>query len=338
MVRLDRLWFGAAPAWQRALGLVALGPPSLLFRLGVGVRNALFDAGVLATGRVENVQVVSVGNLVVGGAGKTPLVIFLAQWALASGLRVAVLSRGHGRASRGPLDFDAAALPDEPRCGDEPRLIARKAPGARLYVDADRLRAATVARANGAQVAILDDGFQHRRLARDVDLLVEVPGASPHVLPLGPHREPVANRRRATLCWNGPSPNDPAGALVVERLVDPTGQVATPRRVVALTGIARPDRFLTTLRGLGLDVTGRWHFPDHHRFSPAELARVSSDAARQGAVVVTTEKDRERLPSGFAAVTVETALSVTRGLDTLARALGWPEACAPRPTMEEGAP
>ncbi|MCU0701967.1 MAG: tetraacyldisaccharide 4'-kinase [Myxococcaceae bacterium] len=287
---------------------------------------------------VFGLQVVSVGNLVVGGAGKTPLVIFLARWALASGLRVAVLSRGYGRAGRGPVDFDVTSLPDERRCGDEPRLIARKAPGARLYVDSDRLGAATRAKAQGAQVAILDDGFQHRRLARDVDLLVEVPGASTHVLPLGPFREPVGSRRRATVRWNGPSPNDPAGELVVRRLVDASGRVATPRRVVALTGIARPQRFLTTVRGLGLEVVGAWHFPDHHRFSASELTRVSSDATRLGAVIVTTEKDRERLPPSFQSVTVETTLSVTRGLDVLARVLGWPEACAAKATMEEGAP
>lgn len=335
---LDRLWFGAPPAWQRLLALSVLGPPSLAFRLGVGARNGLFDAGLLEAQRVDGLQVVSVGNLVVGGAGKTPLVIFLARWALAAGKRVAVLTRGYGRESRTPLDFDASALPDEPRCGDEARLIARKAPGCRVFVDADRLRAARAAKAAGFTVAILDDGFQHRRLARDVDVLVEVPEASRDVLPLGPYREPASNRRRATLAWNGPAPHDPTGRLVVQRLVDAAGRPSRPTRVFALTGIARPARFVDTLRRERLDLAGAWHFPDHHRFSARDLNTVRDTAKRLEAVVVTTEKDRERLPPGFDAVTVEAALEVTRGLDALTRALGWPQACAPRPSMEEGAP
>jgi tetraacyldisaccharide 4'-kinase len=337
-VILDRLWFGAAPAWQRVLALSMLGPPSLAFRLGVGARNGLFDAGLLQAQRIEGLQVVSVGNLVVGGAGKTPLVIFLARWALAAGNRVAVITRGYGRASRVPLDFDFGALPDEPRCGDEARLIARKAPGCRVFVDADRVRAARAAKAAGFTIVILDDGFQHRRLARDVDVLVEVPEASRDMLPLGPYREPASNRRRATLAWNGPAPHDPAGRLVVQRLVDAAGLNARPTRVFALTGIARPLRFLDTLQREHLDLAGAWHFPDHHRFSANELRTVADTAKRLGAVVVTTEKDRERLPPGFDAVTVETTLEVTRGLDALTRALGWPEACAPRPSMEERAP
>ncbi|MCA3015642.1 MAG: tetraacyldisaccharide 4'-kinase, partial [Myxococcaceae bacterium] len=283
-------------------------------------------------------QVVSVGNLVVGGAGKTPLVIYLAQWALAAGRRVAVLTRGYGRRGRGPLDFDAASLPDELRCGDEPRLLARKAPGCRVFVDVDRVRAARAAKAAGAEVALLDDGFQHRWLARDVDVLVEVPGASAAVLPLGPGREPASGRRRATVRWNGPAASDPAGRLVVERLVDPSGAPARLTRAFVLTGIARPERFVETLRGLGLEVAGARPFPDHHRFSLRELAEVTRAAAALGATVVTTEKDRERLPAGFAAVTAESVLVVTRGRSALARALGWPEACAPQTSMEEGAP
>jgi len=110
------------------------------------------------------------------------------------------------------------------------------------------------------------------------------------------------------------------------------------RPVIALTGIARPRRFVDTLGGLGAQVVGAEHFPDHHRFSKRELARVREHAARRQAIVVTTEKDRERLPADFDAAIVETALEVTSGLETLARTLGWPSACAPRPSMEKGAP
>jgi tetraacyldisaccharide 4'-kinase len=248
-----------------------------------------------------------------------------------------VLTRGYGRHGRAPLDFDVEALADVRLSGDEPRLVARKAPGCRVFVDADRVRAARAAKANGAEVALLDDGFQHRWLSRDVDVLVEVPGASTAVLPLGPGREPVSGRRRATVRWNGPAASDPAGRLVVERLVEPSGAAVRLTRAFALTGIARPGRFVETLRGLGLEVVGARHFPDHHRFSPRELSQVARAAAAHGAPVVTTEKDRERLPGGFEAITAESALVVTRGRDSLARVLGWPEACAPRTSVEEGA-
>jgi tetraacyldisaccharide 4'-kinase len=337
-VILDRLWYGTAPTWQRAVALATLGPPSLAMRLGVSVRNGLFDAGVLPVTRVEGLQVVSVGNLVVGGSGKTPLVIFFARWALAAGRRVAVLTRGYGRQGTAPLDFDATALPDERRTSDEPRLVARKAPGARVFVDSDRVRAAHAAKAWGAQVVVLDDGFQHRRLARDVDLLIEVPGASPHVLPLGPGREPASSLRRATLRIHGPASSDPTGRLVVDRFVGPQGPVLRPARAYVLTGIARPGRVLESLRSLDVLVAGARPFGDHHRFTASELAEVSRAAAALGASVVTTEKDRERLPRDFDAVTIETSLVMTRGLDTLARVLGWPEACAPVPSMEKGAP
>jgi tetraacyldisaccharide 4'-kinase len=337
-VILDGLWYGTAPAWQRVVALATLGPPSLAIRLGVSVRNGLFDAGLLPVTRVDGLQIVSVGNLVVGGSGKTPLVIFLARWALAAGRRVAVLTRGYGRQGTTPLDFDATALPDEPRTSDEPRLVARKAPGARIFVDSDRVRAAHAAKAWGAQVVLLDDGFQHRRLARDVDLLIEVPDASPHVLPLGPGREPASSRRRATVRIHGPASSDPTGRLLVERFVGPQGPVPRPARAYVLSGIARPARVLESLRALAVDVVGQSHFADHHRFTSRELEQVSRAACSLGARVVTTEKDRERLPTDFDAVTVETALLMTRGLDTLARVLGWPEACAPVPSVEEGAP
>lgn len=339
MSAIERLWYGRAPAWQRALATLVLGPASLLYGSVVAARNALFDAGLLRVHRVEGLHVVSVGNVVVGGSGKTPLVIFLSQWAIAAGHRVAVLSRGYGRVGREALDFDASVLPEVGLCGDEPRLIARRVPGARLLVDADRVAAAHRARAAGFTVAILDDGFQHRRLGRDADVLIDLPEASTAALPWGPGREFSSGKRRATVVWNGQGANDPRGRLVVTGVRGADGSEVTlaGRPVVALTGIARPRRFIDTLGGLGAQVVGTEHFPDHHRFSERDLARVRAHAARTQAIIVTTEKDRERLPTGFDVAVVETALEVTSGLETLARTLGWPSACAPRPSMEKGA-
>lgn len=340
MSAMERLWYGRAPVWQRALATLVLGPASLVYGSVIAARNALFDAGLLRVHRIEGLQVVSVGNVVVGGSGKTPLVIFLSQWALGAGHRVAVLSRGYGRIGRQPLDFDSQALPETHLCGDEPRLIARRAPGARLFVDADRVAAAHRARAAGYTVAVLDDGFQHRRLARDADVVIDLPDASTAVLPWGPGREFSKGKRRATVVWNGHGADDPRGRLVVTGVRGVDGRLVplAGRSILALTGIARPERFLDTLSGLGAQLVGVERFPDHHRFSAKELERVRAHASRHEALVVTTEKDKERLPPDFDVAVVETALEVSGGLETLARAVGWPSACAPRPSMEKGPP
>lgn len=335
MKGLEHLWYGKPNLLTKAAATLALGPPSLVYGAAAQLRSALFTVGLLRAVRVEGLQVVSIGNLVAGGSGKTPLAIFLAQWAVAAGHRVGVLSRGYGRTSVGPLDFDAQSLPDVERCGDEPRLIARRVPSARLFIDADRVAAAHRAKTSGCDVVLLDDGFQHRRLARDVDVLIDVPGTS-GVLPLGPQREFAWAKRRAHVIFNGPGAVDPHGALVVTRVRGLEGTLAG-KLVLPLSGIARPERFHHTLSALGATIVDPAVFPDHHRFDERALEAVSSRARAHGAVLVTTEKDAERLPEGFAAV-VETALSVTAHLDTFARVLGWPVACAPGPSMKEGAP
>ena len=333
---VERLWYGDAFPLERALATVTLGPVSLVYGAIGATRNALFDAGLLQAHRVSGAKVISVGNLVVGGSGKTPLVIFLSRWGLAAGRKVAVLSRGYGRSSRAPLQFDGRALPPEPECGDEPRLIARSS-GATVFVDADRVASARRAVAAGFDTLILDDGFQHRRLAREVDVLIRVPEASTAVLPLGPGREFSSGARRATVVWNGQGGDDPAGALVVRGLRNGPASLRG-QRVVALAGIARPKRFFDTLERLGAQLVVTERFPDHHRFTAAELARFRQHTERTQSILVTTEKDAERLPEGFPATVVETELSVTQGLETLARAVGWPSACAPVPSVGEAAP
>lgn len=338
MKGLERLWYGNPGLVTKAVATVALGPPSLVMGAIAQVRSALFSAGLLATHRVEGLRVISVGNLVAGGSGKTPLTIYLARWALAAGHRVAVLSRGYGRTQSAPVDFDASSLPDVAACGDEPRLIAQRAPSARVFVDADRVAAARRARQQGFDVAILDDGFQHRRLARDVDVVVEVPGTW-GVLPLGPQREFGWARARAHVLFNGSRPHDPRGTIAASHALGPDGARRSIRgvSVVLLSGIARPHRFADTVNHLGAQVCAVHAFGDHHVFSAAELERVTADARRHAALVLTTEKDAQRLPKAFEASVLSTDLRVTANLDTLATALGWPAACAPVPTMEEGA-
>jgi tetraacyldisaccharide 4'-kinase len=259
-----------------------------------------YDRSWLRAQTVPGLHIVSVGNLQVGGTGKTPAVACLATIARKQGWRVCIVSRGYGRTTTAPLDFDCAALPSAEACGDEPRLLAQRCPGVRIFVDADRLRACLAARAQGFDLAILDDGFQHRRLARDCDVVVW-PGPSRFTLPAGPNREPVAALGRATLLWvvgeaAAPSVAAPTvhvqGEVVTSRPTPPLSQ--WPTKVVLLTGIARPERVVDSLRRVGVQVVRHFVQADHQRF-PAELVQeAQAEAARLGTTLVTTAKDVQR--------------------------------------------
>ncbi|MBM4380369.1 MAG: tetraacyldisaccharide 4'-kinase [Deltaproteobacteria bacterium] len=315
MNALQAAWYPApgerpappAPAW------VAL---ERLFGLAVSARGALFDSGLLRQHRVEGLRVLSVGNLSVGGTGKTPAVGWLAAALAAQGQRVAVLSRGYGRRGRRPLRVQSSHTAAE--VGDEPLLLARALPEVPVYVGADRVGLAAWARAEGATWALLDDGFQHRRLARDVDLLV-VDAASPfgngRLLPAGPLREPVSAARRASAVWlrcaraDEPVPAPLAHLPVIrachapDAVLDAAGTrhplaALQGTRVLAFAGLARPGGFFAGLARLGAEVVEGRAFPDHHAFTGEELARLARDAGRAGARCITTAKDAVRLPPG----------------------------------------
>lgn len=291
-------WYGPRSALAQALR-----PVSWLYGAGARAWHLAWDLGLRRPVKLDGAQVISVGNLVVGGAGKTPVVILLAQEALAAGRRVAVLSRGYGRQDAEPRHFDASALPPVELVGDEPRLIARRCPGVTVWVGADRVANARRAVAAGAEVLILDDGFQHRRLARDVNVLLEGGDDNGLLLPAGPLREPGSARRRATEVWR----------RGLDVLFEATG-VRTPvgeelpvaslrgQRVVLLLGVARPGRVEETVKALGAELVRTFAHGDHHRFTDAEREAAAATAEREGAWLVTTEKDAERLPEGTAHV------------------------------------
>jgi len=307
----------------------------------VHARNWLYDRGLLRTERVEGLRVVSVGNLTAGGAGKTPVVIHLAERLLRAGLRTAVLTRGYGRRGRDVEQVRGPPWPSFERVGDEPLLLARRLPALDVWVGGDRVDLARRARAAGATVALLDDGFQHRRLGREVNLVVldEAVGlGTGHLIPWGPLREPPSALARASLVWVRsadrpvPLPALPAGLPVVgarhapSELVAPEGGIRplsalAGRRVVGFCGIARPSSFDRTLAGLGAEVLSVRAFPDHHAFRPADLADLKTSAIGAGAELVTTEKDAVRLPEGFAAWVVRLGVTVVSGEAELGRAL-----------------
>lgn len=341
---IERVFYpGAEEPWTRQALLAPLGVVSWGYGAGVRLRGALYDAGVWRGERVEGLRVISVGNVNVGGTGKTPAVLYLAERLVKAGKRVGILTRGYGRASKEPRTFRGAeGLPPVEEAGDEPLLLARRCPEARILVGADRRSLARRARDEfGLEVVLLDDGFQHRKLARDEDVVVvdEAVGfGNGWMLPRGPLREPRSALRRATLFWlrasETPAPNVllPPGPRVRTRYqptawVDPSGglhplETLSTRPVLALAGLARPGGFLRTLSGLGVDVRDTAFFADHHLFSARELHAVQARAASLGARVVTTEKDRVRLPEGFEAWAVRLGVEVLEGEEHLHRALG----------------
>lgn len=260
--------------------------------------------------------VISVGNLSVGGTGKTPVVAAIAKWLVTQGERPSILSRGYGRAESPEgvvvVSDREGVLAGIDRSGDEPLMLARQVPGAAVCVSPDRYLAGSVAeRTLGCTVHILDDGFQHVQLSRDLDVLVTSVGEIPNgrVIPAGRLREPMDMASRAhVLVVSGATAgaaSAEAWALGISQSCGAQRILATPvvagnresgtGNVVAIAGIANPDRFFAMLRDAGHDVMETISFPDHHRYTPADLIRIQNKASEVGAsVVLTTEKDAVR--------------------------------------------
>jgi tetraacyldisaccharide 4'-kinase len=265
--------------------------------------------------------VVSVGNIVVGGSGKTPVVAHITSLLLDEGESPAILSRGYARTERSAgvvvVSDGARILADLARSGDEPLMLARQVPGARVLAGPDRGQAGQIAeRGLGATVHVLDDGLQHLALSRDVELVVVSADVErDELMPAGRLRESldVLSRADALLVTGATvvearelaSRHGVPKAFTVERtaapprLVEPWGAAprvprATP--VVALASIGTPQRFFGDLEREGWTVAERATFTDHHPYTRRDVARIAARAKTHGApLVVTTEKDVTRL-------------------------------------------
>ena len=271
----------------------------------------MYEAGLFPTLRLNH-PVVSVGNLTVGGTGKTPLVIALAQRFRNEGYRPVVLSRGYKRSSKGILVVSRGDGPITTwrESGDEPFLIARRAPGVAVVVGADRFEAGRLAEREGlGDLFILDDGFQHRGLYRNVDLVTIDPeewAEGEKLLPRGRWREPKSAIQRAQVACiqekrGATIPQLPIPAFRIQTVIDGIYKGCDPvdpgtlqgHDIVAFAGIAKPGRFFEALEGLGVPIARKIEFRDHHAFTPEEIAKISTTGTR--AVPVTTEKDSVRL-------------------------------------------
>jgi tetraacyldisaccharide 4'-kinase len=304
--------------------------------------------------------VISVGNLSMGGSGKTPVVAALARLLRQRGERPVILTRGYGRRDtrEGVLVVSDGQRVLEPvdRSGDEPQLLARTLPGVPVLVGADRYLAGVFAgRHFAATVSILDDGFQHVQLERDVDLLlVSVDDLNDRVVPAGHLREPLEAAQLADAVLVTGS--EEAVMAVAEAVKHPTifrvktrygvinRQVQkdppSTERVVAFAGIARPERFFNALRSLGYEVARELTFPDHHWYTARDISGIQA-AARDAntPVIVTTEKDAVRCDLECAVlpmtVEVETAAEFEQWLMGRLRGSN-SEGVSPKPRRGEG--
>jgi len=266
---------------------------SSIFGAGVRARNALYDRGITRARRVQG-PVVSVGNLSVGGSGKTPFVLLLAELLKARGLNFDILSRGYGRRTRGVARVDPGGLPRD--FGDEPLLLARRL-SVPVIVGEDRYEAGLFAEKSfGPQLHLLDDGFQHRALARDFDIVLVTPEvARARLLPAGRLREQVTSLSRAdaVVLASGASPQSfPLNGKLLWRLRRGISLTSIPSRPVVFCGIARPQNFLLQLRSAGIEPVAQALFRDHHPYTGRDiedLLKLRQQSQAEG--FVTTEKD-----------------------------------------------
>jgi len=303
---------------------------SSIYGVIVRARNAGYDRGLLDSHALAG-PVISVGNISAGGSGKTPFVMLLGELLKARGVRFDVLSRGYGRESRGVLLVDPGGLPQ--RFGDEPLLIARKLQ-VPVVVGEDRYDAGRFAESKfGPQVHLLDDGFQHRALARDFDIVLLTPqDANDKLLPAGRLREQLSSVRRAhvVVLASGASPDSfPLQEKLVWRVKRGIAPQDVPSRPVVFCGIARPQSFILQLRAANVEPVAEALYRDHHAYTAQDVRELLGLKQKSEAGgFVTTEKDAINLgpylsalePVCIVPVRME-LLDAANALDTMLRTI-----------------
>ncbi|AWN35358.1 tetraacyldisaccharide 4'-kinase [Methylobacterium radiodurans] len=284
-------------------------PAALALRPLGALYGRLTAARMARPGARGPCPVLCLGNFTLGGAGKTPAALALADILRDLGARPAFLSRGYGGRLPGPVAVDPARH-GAADVGDEPLLLAARAPA---IVARDRVAGAALCAEAGADMIVMDDGLQNPSLAKDLALAVVDAGAgigNGLPFPAGPLRAPLARQwphvGGVILIGEG-APGEAVAEAALRRglpvhrarLAAEPGALAG-RRVLAFAGIGRPQKFFATVRESGAELAGTRAFPDHHPYGAGDLAALAAEAARLGADLVTTEKDAVRLPAAFA--------------------------------------
>lgn len=313
--RLEESWRGNRP-------LTALRPLGYVYGQLMRLRRYLFERGVLAAARAAR-PVVSLGNLTVGGAGKTPMCLAVAKLLLARGKRPAILSRGYGRRKNAPSPLLVSTAVSPADSGDEPWLMAQSLPNAAVVVDAKRSRGARLAVERlGADILLLDDGYQHLALKADLRILL-IPARQPFgngaALPAGPMREPLAAHRWADIlvvtgaaelppeiaALGGARPMFTAEYESTAWVSARDGRSLRPeqlagRTVYAFCGLGRPDGFRRSLEKLGVKLAAFEALRDHQKYNEELLRRLNGNFKASGAeFIVTTAKDAVKIPKDF---------------------------------------
>jgi tetraacyldisaccharide 4'-kinase len=300
-----------------------MNPLSSLFGLGVRVRNALYDRSLARAQRLSG-PVVSIGNLSVGGSGKTPFVLLLGELLQVRGLKFDILTRGYGRTTRGVALVDPAGSPRD--FGDEPLLIARRL-NVPVIIGESRHAAGVLAEQKfGPQLHLLDDGFQHRSLARDFDIVLVTPeDVRDRLLPGGRLREPLTSLRRAdaVVLASGASPEAfPLDQKLVWRARRGIVPIDVPVRPVVFCGIARPKNFVAQLRTAGIEPVAEAVYRDHHAYTDQDIRDLLDLRQRSEANgFVTTEKDAVNLGGYLAALSPLAVVPVKMELTDAANAV-----------------
>ncbi|WP_088342766.1 MULTISPECIES: tetraacyldisaccharide 4'-kinase [Rhodomicrobium] len=287
-------WTGSRPADRLKAALLA--PAGWVYGAAANARFAL------ASPYRSSLPVICIGNFTAGGAGKTPLAIAIARMARDWGGRPAFLTRGYGGSIEGPHRVDAS-VDGAAEVGDEALLLARAAP---TYLARDRADGARAIEATGADLIIMDDGFQNPSLHKDLAIVAVDAGAglgNGRVLPAGPLRAPLGDqlKRAGVIVSIGREPCDLTGRSGAVPLlrghIKPSGDTGWLKSspILAFCGIGRPSKFFATLTSLGAEIAETVPFPDHHAFTGPEAADLLAKAARAGATLVTTEKDWVRI-------------------------------------------
>ena len=274
-----------------------MNPLAILFGAGVSIRATLYDRGMLRPRRLQG-PVVSIGNLSVGGSGKTPFTIALGELLKRRGIKFDILSRGYGRKTRGVRIVNTEGSAHD--FGDEPLLLSRRL-GVPVVVGEDRYLAGVAAeKAFSPQLHLLDDGFQHRALTRDFDIVLVTPeDLVDRLLPAGRLREPLKALQRAdaiALSWGASPESLPVQDKPIWQIRRGIFLKDVPPRPLVFCGIAHPKKFLLQLKLAGVELVGEALFRDHHAYTPQDVQQLLKmrDESEAGGFI-TTEKDAVNL-------------------------------------------